>query len=58
MRFGDEDEDESLWVDIEALDEFELRILAEKLYQMLERDLLIERERKGVRETWTGWRQA
>ncbi len=52
------DEDESAWVDVEELEEMELRIIAEKVWELLERDLLFERERQGLGERWGGWRQS
>ena len=52
------DEDESAWVDVEALDEMELRILAQKVWELLERELLFDRERQGLGEHWGGWRQS
>lgn len=53
-----DEEDDPLWVDLESLDEMELRIIAEKVMELLGRDLLFERERKGWDEQWSGWRQA
>ncbi|MBI3959519.1 MAG: hypothetical protein HY328_11990 [Chloroflexi bacterium] len=52
------DEDESAWVDVEELEEMELRIIAEKVWELLERDLLFDRERQGLGEQWGGWRQS
>lgn len=52
------DEDAPLWVDVENLEEMELRIIAEKVMEMLTRDLLIDRERRGLGEGWRGWRQS
>lgn len=52
-----EDDDAPLWVDAENLEEMELRILAEKVMELLERDLLYARERSGLGEQWAGWRQ-
>jgi hypothetical protein len=53
-----DEEDDPLWVDLESLDEMELRIIAEKVMELLGRDLRFERERKGWDEQWGGWRQA
>jgi len=53
-----EDEDDPLWVDVEDLEEIELRIIAEKVWEMLARDALFERERRGLGDRWSGWRQS
>lgn len=55
---GPEDEDDSDWVDVDDLEEVELRIIAEKVWEMLARDALMERERRGLGDRWTGWRQS
>lgn len=52
------EDDEAVWVDVEDLEEMELRIIADKVMEMLTRDLLIERERMGLSERWSGWRQS
>lgn len=51
-------DDEDVWVDVEELEEMELRIIAEKVMEMLTRDLALERERMGLSERWGGWRQS
>lgn len=48
------EDDEAVWVDVENLEELELRIIAEKVMEMLTRDLLLERERMGLAEGWGG----
>ncbi len=58
VRSNSGDEDESVWVDVEGLEEMELRIIAEKIWELLERDLLVERERQGLGARWGGWRQS
>ena len=54
----DDDEAESVWVDIGELEEMELRIIAEKVWELLQRDMLFGRERQGLGERWGGWRQS
>lgn len=61
----DEDMDEDDWtddgvaaVDTENLDDVELRIIAEKVFALLQRDALFDRERSGLQDQWSGWRQA
>lgn len=58
MAQSGEDDDAPLWVDLESLDELELRMIAEKVMELLGRDLRYERERSGLREQWSGWRQS
>jgi hypothetical protein len=53
-----DDDDETMRMDVENLDEMELRTIAEKVLELLRRDLLIERERRGLDERWGGWRQS
>ncbi|MBX3051922.1 MAG: hypothetical protein KF753_10635 [Caldilineaceae bacterium] len=38
--------------------ELELRIIAEKIMELLRRDALIARERSGLADRWPGWRQS
>ncbi len=57
-RTNGDDDDETMRVDVDNLDEMELRTIAEKVLELLRRDLLIERERRGLDERWGGWRQS
>ncbi len=58
----DEDDDwageSEVGVDIENLDDVELRIIAEKVIALLQRDALFDRERRGLQDQSSGWRQA
>lgn len=53
-----DDENENLSLDIENLDDMELHLLAEKVWELLKRDMLLDRERQGLTEHWGGWRQS
>lgn len=54
----DEDQDDELLnFDLNSLDETELRLLAEKIYERLRRELAREQDRMGRTEQWSGWIQ-
>ncbi len=51
----DFDYDGPLAIDIDELDDVELRIIAEKVIARWQRDALLERERRGLGDGWTVW---
>lgn len=47
--------DDEVWVDLEQLDEPDLQILAEKVYALLRREVMLDRERMGQGRPGSGW---
>ncbi len=48
-------EDELRSLNLDDLDDIDLRLIAEKVYERLRRDLMIEQERRGRLNQWSGW---
>ena len=55
---GDDEQGETFGIDVDELQEVELRIIAEKVWELLKRDLRVDGERQGLGERWSGWRQS
>lgn len=52
---NDDPDNPLLDLNLDNLDETELRLIAEKVYERLRRELMQERERRGRLNQWSGW---